>query len=74
MVSTPGTTALRITPYQAILARRLYVRDLLNKVEAMPTKTWAKDDRIDWLLFRAQLDGIAFFNRVIDFEASDPQT
>ena len=40
----------------------------------MQTANWSKDDRIDWLLFRAQLDGIDFFNRVIDFEASDPQT
>jgi len=66
----------RLTDYSlsAILARRLYVKDLLAKVEAMPTKTWSKEDRVDWLLFRAQLDGIAFFNRVIDSEESDPQT
>ncbi len=66
----------RLTDYSlsAILARRLYVRDLLNKVEAMQTKSWAKDDRIDWLLFRSQLDGVAFFNRVMDSEATDPQT
>jgi uncharacterized protein (DUF885 family) len=66
----------RLTNYSlsAILARRLYVRDLLNKVQSMPTKNWTKDDRIDYLLFRSQLEGIAFFNRVIDFEASDPQT
>lgn len=57
----------------AILARRLYVRDLLNKVQSMPAANWSKDDRIDWLLFRSQLEGIAFFNRVMDFEATDPQ-
>ena len=66
----------KLTDYSlsAILARRLYVKDLFAKVDAMQTKTWAKDDRIDWLLFRSQLDGIAFFNRVMDFEAADPQT
>ena len=66
----------KLTDYSlsAVLARRLYVKDVLAKVDAMPTKTWAKDDRIDWLLFRSQLDGIAFFNRVMDFEATDPQT
>ena len=66
----------RLSDYSlsAILARRLYVRDLLNKVEAMQTKNWSKEDRIDWLLFRSQLDGVAFFNRVMDFEATDPQT
>jgi uncharacterized protein (DUF885 family) len=66
----------RLTDYSlsAILARRLYVRDLLNKIQAMPTANWAKDDLIDWLLFRSELEGIAFFNRVMDFEATDPQT
>jgi len=66
----------RLTDYSlsAILARRLYAKDLLVKVEAMPTKTWSKEDRVDWLLFRAQLNGITFFNRVMDFESSDPQT
>jgi uncharacterized protein (DUF885 family) len=66
----------RLTDYSlsAILARRLYVKDLLAKVEALPTKSWSKDDRIDWLLFRSQLEGIVFFNRIMDFEATDPQT
>src|SRR5256714_3396970 len=40
----------------------------------MPTADWSKDDRIDWLLFRSELDGIDFFNRVMDFEETDPQT
>lgn len=66
----------RLTDYSlsAILSRRLYVRDLLNKVQAMPATNWTKDDRIDWLLFRSELEGIAFFNRVMDLEAADPQT
>ena len=66
----------KLTDYSlsAILARRLYVRDLLTKVDAMQTSSWSKDDRIDWLLFRSELEGIAFFNRVMDFEVTDPQT
>ncbi len=66
----------KLTDYalSAILMRRLHVKELLAKVRAMQTANWSKDDRIDWLLFRSQLDGIDFFNRVIDFEASDPQT
>lgn len=66
----------KLTDYSlsAILARRLHVKDLLAKVEAMPAKNWAKEDRVDWLLFRSQLTGITFFNRVMDFEATDPQT
>jgi uncharacterized protein (DUF885 family) len=66
----------KLTDYSlsAILARRLYVRDLLTKVDAMQTAGWSKDDRIDWLLFRSELEGVAFFNRVMDPEVTDPQT
>ena len=66
----------KLTDYalSAVLMRRLHVKEVLAKVQAMQTANWSKDDRIDWLLFRSQLEGIAFFNRVIDFEASDPQT
>ena len=65
----------KLTDYSlsAILARRLYIKDVLKKVQAMPADGWSKDDRIDWLLFRSQLEGIDFFNRVMDSEASDPQ-
>src|SRR3989442_11895314 len=58
----------------AIEARRQHARSLLAQVSAMPAAKWKKDDRIDWLLFRAQLEGVVFFDRVIDFEHSDPQT
>ena len=66
----------RLTDYalSAVLARRLYAKELLAKVEAMPADKWSKDDQIDWLLFRSQLDGVVFFNRVMDFEQTDPQT
>ena len=39
----------------------------------MPTAAWNKEDRIDWLIFRAQLETVVFFNRVIDSEQTDPQ-
>ncbi len=66
----------RLTDYSlsAILARRLKVKETLGKVRAMQTQNWSKDDFIDWLLFRSQLESVDFFYRVIDFEASDPQT
>jgi uncharacterized protein (DUF885 family) len=66
----------RLTDYSlsAVLARKLYIKEVLAKVRAMPTANWSKDDRIDWLLFRSQLDGSDFFSRVINFEESDPQT
>jgi uncharacterized protein (DUF885 family) len=66
----------KLTDYSlsAVLMRRLEVKETLAKVRAMPTAGWNKEDRIDWLLFRAQLDGTDFFNRIIDFEETDPQT
>src|SRR6266536_4325489 len=66
----------RLTDYglSALLARRLHVKEVLAKVNAMQTESWSKDNRIDWLLFRAQLEGVAFFDRVMDFEETDPQT
>jgi uncharacterized protein (DUF885 family) len=66
----------KLTDYSpaAIAARRQHVRSLLAQVNAMATANWKKEDRIDWLLFRAQLENVAFFDRVMDFEHSDPQT
>src|SRR5437762_8874978 len=66
----------KLTDYSlsAVLMRRLQVKEVLAKVNAMQTESWNKDDRIDWLLFRSQLDGVDFFNRVMHFEETDPQT
>src|SRR5256886_16239761 len=66
----------KLTDYSptAIEARRQHVRSLLAQVNAISAAKWKKDDRIDWLLFRAQLEGVVFFDRVMDFEHSDPQT
>src|SRR5436190_22663416 len=65
----------RLTDYSlsAILSRRLHVKELLGKVRAMQTAGWSKDDRIDWLLFKSQLENVNFFDRVMDFESTDPQ-
>ena len=65
----------RLTDYSlsAVLARRLEVKELLGKLRAMPADTWTRDDFIDWLLFRSQLEGVDFFNRVMNFEETDPQ-
>jgi uncharacterized protein (DUF885 family) len=66
----------KLTDYSpaAMAARRQHLRSLLAQVNAMPTTNWNKDDRIDWLLFRAQLEGVVFFDREMDFEHADPQT
>lgn len=65
----------RLTDYSlsSVLARRLHAKELLAKVQAVPTADWSKEDRIDWLIFRAQLENVVFFNRVIDSEQTDPQ-
>jgi len=58
----------------AIAARRARLRELLALVRGMHTERWAKEDRVDWLLFRAQLERAEFFDRVLDFEHTNPQT
>ena len=65
----------KLTDYSpaAIAARRARVVSLLAQVNRMRTDRWNKDDQIDWLLFRAQIEGPVFFDRVMDFEHSDPQ-
>ena len=40
----------------------------------METAQWPKDQRIDWILFRAQLEGAAFDDRVWHSTSRDPQT
>ncbi|HTS89373.1 MAG TPA: DUF885 domain-containing protein [Gemmatimonadales bacterium] len=65
----------RLTDYRmpAVLDRRRHVASLLEEVRAMRTAGWSRDDRIDWLLFRAQLEGTDFFGRRMTSEESDPQ-
>ncbi|MDQ6888467.1 MAG: DUF885 domain-containing protein [Gemmatimonadota bacterium] len=58
---------------RSIEARRAHVRQLLTRVRAMRTSSWTKDDRVDWLLFRSQLEGVAFGDRVYRSEERDPQ-
>jgi uncharacterized protein (DUF885 family) len=65
----------RLTDYRpaSVASRGRHVRDLLARVKVISTGTWSKDDRIDWYLFRAQLEGADFFARVTHPEESDPQ-
>ena len=46
-----------------MLKRREHVSELLGHVDAICTDGWSKDDRIDRILFRAQLEGVDFFDR-----------
>ena len=59
----------------ALQQQAAHVRSLLSQVQAMEpaTRSWNRDDRIDWLLFRAQLERVAFFDRVLHFTETNPQ-
>jgi uncharacterized protein (DUF885 family) len=65
----------RLTDFRmaAVVDRRRHISDLLAQVRTMSDTGWAKDDRVDRLLFQAQLAGTDFFGRERNPEASDPQ-
>jgi uncharacterized protein (DUF885 family) len=65
----------RLTDYTPakISERNQHIRKLLDQVRAMSAAKWAKDDRIDWMLFRAQLEGYDFNSRILQSETRDPQ-
>jgi len=56
-----------------VAERVRYVKGLLEKVRAIKTEAWPKDDRIDWLLFRAQLERVEFGDRILKPERTNPQ-
>jgi uncharacterized protein (DUF885 family) len=66
----------RLTDYSLakIEERARHIHSLLEKVRAMKTDNWPKDERIDWILFRSQLEAVDFGNRVLKFERTNPQT
>ena len=49
-----------------------HVHALLEKVRAMKIDTWPKDEQIDAILFRSQLENVDFQNRVLKFERNNP--
>src|SRR5262249_7296472 len=65
----------RLTDYSPakIEERAKHVRSLLEKVRGMKTDDWPKNDRIDWILFRAQLENAEFGDRILKFEFTNPQ-
>jgi uncharacterized protein (DUF885 family) len=56
-----------------IAGRGQHVRSLLEKIRTMKTDRWPKDERIDWILFRAQLENVDFDDRILKFERTNPQ-
>src|SRR6266436_3540379 len=77
----------KLTDYSPgkIAARVQHVRSLLEKVRAMKInnpetigareafRSWPKDERIDAILFRAQLENVDFQDRTLKFERTNPQ-
>jgi len=65
----------RLTDYSPgkIAERAQHIRSLLDRVRAMKTDNWPKDERIDWILFRAQLENAEFGDRVLKFEFTNQQ-
>src|SRR5579864_2588763 len=65
----------RLTDYSMaeVQRRRQHVSELLAQVSKMAVEGWSKDDRVDAVLFRAQLANADFFGRQLDPESSDPQ-
>jgi uncharacterized protein (DUF885 family) len=65
----------RLTDYSPakITERAQHVRSLLEKVRAMKTDNWPKNERIDWILFCAQLENVDFENHVLKFERTNAQ-
>ncbi len=64
----------RLTDYSAaaIEQRSQHVREVLGQVRGMDPARWGKDDQIDWLLFRAQLERAEFEDRVLRFVHTNP--
>jgi uncharacterized protein (DUF885 family) len=64
----------RLTDWSAaaLAARRAHVRRVLESVRAAKADAWAKDDRIDAVLFRAQLEGVDSFDRFLSFPETNP--
>ena len=65
----------RLTDYSLprVLERQRHVSELLARVRSLPTDGYRKDDRVDHVLFQAQLAYADFFGRRLDSERVDPQ-
>ena len=65
----------RLTDFRMaqVIERRQHVQAVLTKVRQLSTAGWSKDDRIDRILFEAQLSGEDFFGRELDPERENPQ-
>jgi uncharacterized protein (DUF885 family) len=65
----------RLTDYSpaALGSRRDRVTALADQVRALNVDGWSKDDRVDRILFLAEIEGADFFDRVLASPETDPQ-
>ena len=56
----------------AMAARTAKVTQLLARLRAADVSSWSKDDTVDWILLRAQLERASFAARVLKPETQDP--
>jgi len=65
----------KLTDYsqRALADRAQHVRNVLQQVRGMSSDAWAKDDKVDWILFRAELEEVEFYDRVLQRQKRDPQ-
>src|SRR5262249_6401873 len=56
----------------AMAARASKVTQLLARVRGADISSWSRDDAIDWILFRAQLERMSFASRVLKPETTNP--
>ncbi|HEY7306542.1 MAG TPA: DUF885 domain-containing protein [Bryobacteraceae bacterium] len=56
----------------AITRRKEHVHQLLERVRTMNSANWSKDDQIDRILFRAQLEAPDFAARVLQSDETNP--
>ena len=70
------TLDAKLTDYSAaaVAKRRDHVASLLKTINAADIASWSKDDQIDWILFRAQLERFDFDRRTLHPEETDPGT
>jgi uncharacterized protein (DUF885 family) len=64
----------RLTDFSpaAVAARASHIRELLDLVRLTDVSAWDKDDKIDAILFRSQLEAPDFATRVRNLTASSP--
>ena len=65
----------RLTDYSpaSMTARAQHERAALEQVRAMKPESWSKDDQIDQILFRSELEQVDFGNRILKSERTNPQ-